>query len=308
MENSLELKKWISTNMPSDFKLKQLVWHKKYNLPIYDYMVEVNVGHNKIIGRGTDRDEDVAICKSVSEAFERYCVYRLKLPNSNGCAAHFDEFACKSIALNELIERDCFLYKFITNDFFEKIEQIMLPVFFPEGTTLTNFVLCKEKLLVTLSRINISSKSNIIGLGVGSTIASALESSEIEALRQWTYLFESNNYKNRTYDEIVDGNIKTFNDHGDLALTKTHSDQINYIFTSSSFDSKYKIPDIGATDFFTIYSEDDIKSPFYKVPLYFVKAHNQFFQELFIGDTESHLNPKRIPMNESLNLCFHPIR
>ena len=119
MENSLKLKQWIASNKTNCFKIKKLVWHKKFDLTIHDYMVEVHIDEKIYIGRGTDKDkdededEDTAICKSFAEAFERYCVKKLKLPNTNGCAAHFDADICKSKALNELIERDCFLYKYM---------------------------------------------------------------------------------------------------------------------------------------------------------------------------------------------------
>lgn len=310
MEDSLKLKTWILSQKSTEIKIKELTWVKKFNLPLYDYMVEVFYDNKLHVGRGTDEVEDVAICKAFGEAFERYCVKKLKLPNTNGCAVHFDENVCKSKALDELIERDCFLYKFILGQAFQPTGHRYFNISLPATTKLTNYLLLNSAYAITLTRIHVNDESNIFGLGISKEIDSAIRTSEIEALRQWAYIFDANNHMTRTYGQIMDSKIKSFDDHGDLALTKEHYNSISSLFSSQNYETTYSIPPINDINYFVTYSENDSKSPFFKIPLFFVKAQCEYLQELFIGETVENINKKRIVFAsyDDLNLCIHPIR
>lgn len=311
MENSLKFKNWIFQKAKSgQLKIAKLNWPQKYGLRIYDYMVECDTAYSKISGRGTDTNEDQAIFKAVAETYERYMRRKFKLNNTNGCAAHIDESLCKEKAKAELIERDCFLFKFIHGEAFtsthNKHFQINL-----KNSILTNFLLMTEQsIFITMTRIEIAESGNILGLGSGRSLKEAIASSEIEALRQWVHLFGSSDPILKSYYEILNKQNHNFDDHGDIALTKEHHDSINYLFGNSGQLSKFTI----LTDEFkylTDFSDNDPNSPFYLIPLFFAKASHDFAQELFTGPTEPNINSKRIDISKglkNLNLCLHPFR
>jgi hypothetical protein len=110
---------------------------------------------------------------------------------------------------------------------------------------------------------------------------------------------------------LISKKILSFDDHGDLALTKEHFDQIQYLFEQNGHVSDtYKLFDCAKTQYKTVKLSLDDDNPFCNIPLVFAKAKNDEAQELFVGKTEDSLNHTRIfpEPGRKLNLCLHPFR
>lgn len=311
MENSLDLyKKWIFNAAKSKkILISQLDWPSRLGIEIKDYIVQVVLDGEIFVGHGSDVDSDLAILKATSEAYERYCVTSLKLKNSNGCAAHTSLEEAKEKSLLELIERDCFLVKFINGFFFEEIGIYSNMVNLDSKYKLTNYCLAAGVYKIILTRIEINKAANILGLSAELSIKDALIKSEIEALRQLMYVEDKNLLSNQSYDVISRKDKLDFNDHGNIALTQQHYSEIDFIFdTKKSKNCKFDYFDQSSTVFKEYKIVLEKTNPFYEIPLFFVKALNPNAQELFVGKTIENINPLRIPNTGNLNLCLHPFR
>lgn len=309
MENSLKLKKWILASAQKGLlQISKVTWPHDFNLHIHDYVVEIEYEDSKIIGQGSSLDADTAICKATSEAFERYVVAKRGIDNSNGCSAHFKLAEAKEKAKLELLERDSFLFKYIKNENFCRIDQHEINIKLPQTSKLTNYLLPSNKSnFLILTRIEVNGISNIFGLGSGRSLENAIFSGEVEALRQWSHIFHFGKREIRRYSDIFSQEKFTFDDHGDLALTKEHHDAIEHLFSKNINQDTYTEPK-GEFSFQTHFSENEVKSPFFEVPLFFARCSNKNVQNLFTGPTEKALNPNRITERNGLNLCFHPLR
>ena len=308
MENSLAFKRWILERAEKGLiEISKVSWPQRLGLQIQDYAASVKVGNEVFTGHGTSTDADTAISKAVAETFERYKVWKLRLNTSNGCSAHPSEKESRERARFELLERDCFLYKYITADAFHQIDDRIL-FFDAPNSILSNYLLYDgSKFKISMTRVAINEKSNIFGLGIAADRSAAIFSSEVEALRQWAHLFYFKNYKSHPFNSLISGDGFSFDDHGDVALTSDHFLEIKHLFIVKDNKSKYAEP-IGEFRYLTQFSEQDYESPFFEIPLYFTKAYNDFVQELFTGSTATSINPNRIPTDEVLNLCLHPLR
>ncbi len=312
MENSLDLfKSWVFNAAKNEkIFISQLTWPLRLGLNINDYIVQVRVGDTEFIGHGSDSDPDLAILKAVAEAYERFCVTSLKIKNSIGCAVHTDIKLAEEHALLELIERDCFLVNFIDRRSFKEIDRLFYNVSFDKPYKMTNYLLASDVLKVTLTRITINGVANVLGLGISETLDKALAKSEIEALRQWVYVVDKGLIADVNYEDISDKKKLSFDDHGNIALTQKHTEEIEFIFDQNSATEAKDFAFFDST--VTEYVEHKLTlektNPFYGVPLFFVKAQNPNAQELFVGKTIDNLNPLRIPNTGKLNLCLHPFR
>ncbi len=312
MENSLDtFKGWILNSAQNKkIFISQLTWPSRLGLSVSDYIVQVHFAGEDFIGHGSDLDSDMAILKAAAEAFERYCVTSLGLKNSNGCAVHTDIKKAETNALLELIERDCFLVSFINGSAFKEIDHSFYNARLESRYKLVNYSLASKDLNVALTRITIDGAANILGLGIAQSLDLALEKSEIEALRQLVYVVDKDLIAHASYDKVSTKKKLSFDDHGNIALTRKHYEEIAFIFEQGAVQESQDFNFFDPT--FTKFKIYDIKldeeNPFYNIPLYFVKANNVYAQELFAGSTFENINPLRIQTNKKLNLCLHPFR
>ena len=312
MENSLDsLKSWIFNSAHAGkISINQLGWPARLKIVVYDYMVQVRVGDEDFIGHGSDAEPDLAIVKATAEAFERYCVTISKLTNSNGCAVHTDKKLADENALLELVERDCFLVQFIGGQSFKEVQQSHYQAKLDERSKIINYCLATGRQTIVLTRIIIDNTANILGLGIGKNSQEALKKSEIEALRQWVYLSDKDYTLKSEYSEIDNFKKMSFEEHGDIALTKKHFDQIDFIFKQIEINPNnvFDYFDQSLTTYQEYKIDLDLNNPFHGIPLHFVKASHPQAQELFTGKTIENINPLRIINNGKLNLCLHPFR
>lgn len=312
MENTLNnFKSWVfNAAKNKNISISQLTWPKRFNLSINDYLVQTRFNEKDYFGHGSDIDPDIAILKATAEAYERFCVTSLNLKNSNGCAVHTDQLKAEENAYCELVERDAFLVKFINGEKFNQIDERAFQPSLYESCNLSNYCIAHEGLIVTLTRITINNSANIFGLGTGKSFVESLAKSEMEALRQWVFAMDKALVSKANYEEISKKQNLSFDDHGDIALTPEHYNEIKWLFGEAS-SSRYKKFLYFKSEKTSFIKHDVITSsdnPFHGIPLFFVKASNPEAQELFTGRTVDNLNPLRIPNNGKLNLCLHPFR
>ena len=320
MENTLKkYKEWILKAVSSStFNVVKLNWPDKLGLNLFDYSIDVTIDNIIFSGRGSDVVEDIALCKAMSETYERFCVYIYCLKNTNGCAAHYDLEIAKNNAIEELVERDCFLFKYITAENLKKASYNVHNVQLDSKAKLFNYILHLDAPVIALSRITINSEANIFGLGIGKNIDEAFRKSEVETLRQYASLISDFDHKKYSYEFISAKKSMTFEDHGNIALTKKHYDSISYIF---NFDASEHCANRKIRYLFERFDESKnmykvwiskfaSDHPFFEIPLFFVKASNIYAQELFTGATCNNINRLRIQNTEpeSLNLCLHPFQ
>ncbi len=299
-----QFKKWIfktAQNNLQDFKITTLSWAKDNHLPLYDFEVLVKINSLEFQGRGTDENQDLALCKAVSEAYERYCVSILGLKNSNGCSAHLNIDLAIENAKKELIERDCFLYQFISNQGYKKMSSSKYKI---ANVNLENYLLSTKNVNVVLSRILIDDYMQVFGLGTDGDLLLSVMAAEIEALRQWAYL---QTQINGQYQFKSDP--KSFDDHGNSALTHKYFDLTKHLFEDNQ-STQNSFVDLDQR-LFKISNFNIEKTLLFKnCPLHFVKVEHLEAQPLFIGVTLNNLNKSRFAnlKLEELNLCPHPFR
>jgi len=89
----------LSDTIPVSF-----VEHKWGQPHFNDIEVKISIDGNIFLGRGTDKDGDLALEKASSEAIERWCCHRLHA-STVGCAVHSNELEASKNAQGEFIER-----------------------------------------------------------------------------------------------------------------------------------------------------------------------------------------------------------
>jgi YcaO cyclodehydratase, ATP-ad Mg2+-binding len=311
-----QLKKWILTTVktyPENFKIFEISWPQDNGFHFHDYGVEIIVDGKKYQGNGTSRDPDTALCKAVSESYERFCVKYYELASSNGCAAHYDQPTALINAKLELIERDAFLCHFILGTGFLKLDQVVHKNLEAHSDIkIENYLLESKKYKIVLTRLILRKYSQIFGMGISSDLSESLFKAEIEALRQWSY------YKDIQFDELGEAidfekiKFTSFDGHGDLALTKSYFDKTASLF-DHAHSKKISFTDLDDSEFEFIHFDRPVLNEdhvFKSIPLCFAQAKHPKAQSLFIGQTINYINPLRFDLQKisEFNLCPHPFR
>ncbi len=289
--------------------IKQLDWTAQYDLELYDYLIELQIGQFKTTGRGTDKDETTAIQIAFSEAVERLVIKEHNISNSSGCAVHLDQAQSSINSRNELIERDCFLCHFYLRSDFRKTrinEKNSLTTLFKKiGITYRNYLLCDSDIHICLNVI--FSKSGIIlGMGTNNNLEQAIFKAMIESVRQYIHIIHFSNKQTISLDELRQKQNLTFNDHGNLLFDIEYLAKVSDLLRTNECIN-YCYPQIGfkSTQYQSVILPD--------LPLVFTKTSNEYLQSLFLGQPHNNLNVKRlnefkISQDNFLSNLPHPLR
>ncbi len=108
MANQTPIAKWVFANRATFHPtVEQLTWPNRYFPGVYDFSTTLVVNDTKVVGRGVDRDQLIAVEKSFAEAIERFIGARLKI-DSEGFAVGETVGGAHSVeehARNEAFER-----------------------------------------------------------------------------------------------------------------------------------------------------------------------------------------------------------
>jgi len=117
------LEKWLLANVDKlNLQVRFFDNHSLAALGIIDIEVELLIANEKYWGRGTSFDKNMALIKACSEAIERFFLHKNKFATSNGMATHINENLAREAATLELIERDLFLCRYLTQTPFCEIQ------------------------------------------------------------------------------------------------------------------------------------------------------------------------------------------
>lgn len=209
-------------------------WGLDFNPPIYDITIKIKT-ENTYIGRGTDFNEKIAFLKAFSEAVERSLIKLNKLKSSNGVSIHFNSIKAKNNSRNELIERDCFFYHYLTYQQFEpanfkskKISEVIrdlksgyINTHFYYMTNQNNYqsVLCIIDGLDYLKPFGV-----ILGSSYESNRTKAEEKSFLEAVRQLYAILNKTHIQNINLKQFLLSPTKVSN-HIKLGLNPDYAKQ-----------------------------------------------------------------------------------
>jgi hypothetical protein len=288
----------------------QLDWTKQYDLELYDYLIELQIGEFKTTGRGTSKNETEAIQIAFSEAVERLIIKEHGIANSSGCAVHLDREQSIINSRNELIERDCFLcYFYLGSNLKNHLvkEKNGLTLFFEKlGITYRNYLLYSSDIYISLNVI--FDKSGLIfGLGVNNNKSQSIYKAMIESIRQYIHIIHFGNKQTMSVEEFRLKEDHSFNDHGNLLFDHKY---LSKIFTKfrEKIVLKYHYPQDGFIS--TQYGSTALPD----LPLIFTRTNNKNLQSLYLGAPHNNINMKRlsefnIPQKDSLNNNLpHPLR
>jgi hypothetical protein len=179
---------WLLSNRTRlDARFLEFSWQEPWGLPIYDF--EVSLLGGKHLGRGTDKDEQTALAKAVSEAIERMVCFELNI-STQGVAAHPSLLNAEKNAVDEALERALFQYhlanalpfghQMLCNEatgIIEAIEKNGGSVSLKQMLSLAEYQSC----------VSLIQKDGykFLGLGLGQTVGTAQTKSLIEALRNF---------------------------------------------------------------------------------------------------------------------------
>ena len=123
MENTQKIIDWsIKYSEQLHLKAEYYTSIKKFMPDHFDIGVSIVVNDKKYAGRGTDKIEEIAYLKALSESIERSLLPIFNIENSNGLAVHHSLDQAKLNARNELIERDAFFCRYLLKSGMKKIQ------------------------------------------------------------------------------------------------------------------------------------------------------------------------------------------
>ena len=126
MENKKKLRTWLLDHfIELDLQVTQAHWVEDWLWGFHDFRVSIKIEGKIFVGRGIDKDADLAFVKAGAEALERFVCMEYKIP-SNGVALHENLESAKANAKNELIERDRLFCHYLTKTPFKEIDPLGL--------------------------------------------------------------------------------------------------------------------------------------------------------------------------------------
>ena len=276
-----------------DLLLKRLDWLSviPVQLPFFDYELTVFLSNgSRIIGRGTDQSNEIAVLKAIVECVERICVRR-SFENSNGWAGHLNLRSAESNAKLELIERDLYLCHFLTKRPFMKIgiDHIAVPRWLKETA---DFLFEKYNVEICIGRMFGSDTLNAVAIAIfgglyfgvitsqscSVSLAAAIEKAAIESLRNAVHEI-SGDSGSRPLSLGEFSKLKNMGprNHYLLGLHSSSVPLVRGLYSESKISIDDAIPDC----FRTIVFFD--KTPSTSIPFHIVKAECELMQKMFFG-------------------------
>jgi hypothetical protein len=269
---------------------------------IHDIEAKISVDGKEYSGRGTYFDKEIALKKACGEAIERFFLHRNKFQNSNGMAVHSNAKLAIDGARLELIERDLFLCRYITqtpylkiptpNDFMRRIG----PLLKNEGIGLNFYTMgminSKRAILCAIDGFE---RQDSFGYILGSASGdsnSILVSSFLEAFRNFAHYEKGSAMSEESFAFKNSVGSIEFKDHGNLALDVQYALALKADFFSS-FNFSEKNESLNLDFQYEIITMDD--TPFKNAPIAAVRATSQQLQNLYVGNISKEVvNEKRI--------------
>jgi hypothetical protein len=294
---------WLLANADKlDLQIRFFDNHILESLGIFDIEARIHVGEKNYWGRGTSFDKEIALKKACSEAIERFFLHKNKFLNSNGIAVHTSETLAIEAAKFELIERDLFLCRFLTKTPFFKIQlssnshknwsrslagQSIGLNFYSMG--LINSI---RGVLCVIDGLEYPEPFGyILGTAAGN-LNTAIESSFIEAFRNFAHYKKSQSMTLTEFTEKMSKREIDFKEHGNLALDPQYAQTLkNDLFTCADPLEVNESINLGL-NFDKLSAEE---TPFQDAPMAVVRATSTKLQNLFVGNvTEANLNLNRL--------------
>lgn len=325
MANLSRIDKWLSENMKEfDMRIVELQWPSLIGLSGHDVSFEINVNGHKTRGRGSDKSKEIALYKAVSESIERLFVEAKIVNSSNGMAAHLDLNIAKSVAEQELWERDIFLASFhlrlpvkLINPPKPVLDFGIRQTLIKWGVDLNYYHIGSVNSLKVVMCIANGAKAEkyfgiIIGFGSHFDLETASTKASWECLRHVSYNL-NNLEQELSLKDFERIEHPTIADHGRLALSKEYT---------LLFNEWLKNVKSEPFDFTTLTSETEFNilnlamiNGLENCPLRVVRAKNLNLQDLYVGLPSSKLNMDRlknisklIGIDFRINLLPHPMR
>lgn len=294
---------WILKNEARlNLRVTRLLWVNNWPLSLNDFEVSMVLENETYIGRGTDKNENVAFLKACVEAIEQFICKKNKI-STNGVALHLDLNTAKIVAANELLERDAFFCYYLTQTKFkEHKSEVFLEI---QSMLLKNCIELKfyslptfkneSTILATAKGLNNSNLGVLIGLGHNQNQRTAERSSFMEAMRK--IAAELDHKIGRSYK------IKEIGDHISMCALKENRDIFDH-FKERTLPRLQSVPTISYTQLET-----------YNFPLFAVQAHCNKLQIPFWKNfSEESVNRKRLKhflgrdfSTKELNTRIHPL-
>ena len=311
-------------------------WVVKWLPKFHDLSVEIKLDGETYIGRGMDKDEDLAIVKGGVEAIERAVV--LSHTKNTGAAKHIGGFAlhseeaiAKQNALYKLMERDQFLCHFLTKTplidlklsdlnlsewkkvHFEYIQKKLAK----KGVEiiLKRTLFSRPKTVICLARSVFPTPSGfrgIIGLGASDSLAESTSKAIIECLTNVVYRMEYSHWED--FNTFKTKPSYEPEDHSLLYFGNSPECELDWIFCKSAKEPK-SIEEENWEDKVTFEKLDIPFDILRDAPIHIFKASSQETQNMFYGPTKKeHLTWNRLEKfkgkklsEKDINWAPHPI-
>lgn len=285
MENS-KIIDWILKNKET-FKLKviNITGLREILNEYHDFVIEIEINQKTYSGRGTDIKEESAFLKAFSESIERYFATKYSCLTTSGIAVHYDVNECIKNAKAELIERDIFLCHFLLGGKLNRCENDLINKF-QDKLVLRNINIefyrmheCDDSVCI-ISFIKCAERQSFdqifFGVSFNKCIASAIEQSAIEALRDFLSVGDVDyDLSVEEFDKLKNWNLV---DHRRIGL---NADYAKKYFESRVNDIDLKIEYVNEIEVGRLTS-DEIPSD---MPLVCFRATCNKAQSLWVGTT-----------------------
>jgi hypothetical protein len=320
VENTQKIIDWsIKYSEQLHLKAEYYTSIKKVMPDHFDIGVSIVVNDKKYAGRGTDKIEEIAYLKALSESIERSLLPIFNIENSNGLAVHHSLDQAKLNARNELIERDAFFCRYLLKSGMKKIQFEITEAekyFKNENIDISYYEMChyQDGYGVLCVADGVSHKRPF-GLVMGTSFRSEVEVAKNQAFNEAlrTVLStvakkESESISIEEFSKMNDDQIN-FRDHGRLSLNLEYSKYFKDLLNNEIIALKDNIDH----DDFSYEVLDNALIPIPELPLLAVRANHPKLQQLYTGVTlaeKVNLNRLKQIFEEvnfkSINLIPHP--
>ncbi len=185
----------LENSRKNSIQIEELDWPNEWlKFPFYDFEVTIGGGDLQSFGRGSDRNQDLALLKACAEAVERHACKSAQIPTT-GVAAHDNPVSAKHNACNELLERATLILYLLAD---AKMPKITPPKAFRDmfanaltriensGGVLRFFRLSEDEYTVLCSVDWLDSANRrgaLVGLSRDGSLDKAVEGAFIEVIR-----------------------------------------------------------------------------------------------------------------------------
>ncbi len=268
--------------------------------------LEYNFEGGALESTGIAENKIQSIVIAAMELFERIAFYDYNLKSTNGLAAHFKKDKADENALKELVERDTYLYYYLTQNLPEadtresELEQCILKAY--PNTKISSFLLKNNYgFNVVQSIIWGEDYESPFGMIVGLGSDKSYEIAKEKSLREIMSTLGHDLIHSISFSEFFEleqrGELKLFHHH-QLALSLDYAKKYKEMYVSEAEESLNE----GKSDVLvkSLDVPEMLKTTF---PLFISQAESKDVQQIFWGSTtEEKININRFNLSELSNL------